>query len=121
MARRADPTPGHQRLLGLAAVAGLAVATALAFGRGFAGRAPTLQLVAAALASVAIAALFERRGLLLATLASLAGLAFAIVVGLTLGIMAAKASAMPASLSFEYSRPHRRPCALFWRFAWRPR
>ena len=78
MARRADPTPGHQRLLGLAAVAGLAVATALAFGRVFAGRAPTLQLVAAALASVAIAALFERRGLLLATLASLAGLAFAI-------------------------------------------
>ena len=78
MARRADPTPGHQRLLGLAAVAGLSVATALAFGRVFAGRAPTLQLVAAALASVAIAALFERRGLLLATLASLAGLAFAI-------------------------------------------
>ena len=78
MARRADPTPGHQRLLGLAAVAGLAVATALAFGRVFAGRAPTLQLVVAALASVAIAALFERRGLLLATLASLAGLAFAI-------------------------------------------
>ena len=78
MARRADPTPGHQRLLGLAAVAGLAVATALAFGRVFAGRAPTLLLVAAALASVAIAALFERRGLLLATLASLAGLAFAI-------------------------------------------
>jgi len=78
MARRADPTPGHQRLLGLAAVAGLAVATALAFGRVFAGRAPTLLLVVAALASVAIAALFERRGLLLATLASLAGLAFAI-------------------------------------------
>jgi len=78
MARRADPTPGHQRLLGLAAVAGLAVATALAFGRVFAGRAPTLQLVAAALSSVAIAAMFERRGLLLATLASLAGLAFAI-------------------------------------------
>ena len=78
MARRADPAPGHQRLLGLAAVAGLAVATALAFGRVFTGRLPTLQLVAAALASVAIAALFERRGLLLATLASLAGLAFAI-------------------------------------------
>ncbi len=78
MARRADPTPGHQRLLGLAAVAGLAVATALAFGRVFTGRLPTLQLVAAALASVAIAALFERRGLLLATLASLVGLALAI-------------------------------------------
>lgn len=78
MARRADPTPGHQRLLGLAAVAGLAVATALAFGRVFTGRVPTLQLVAAALTSVAIATLFERRGLLLATLASLVGLALAI-------------------------------------------
>ena len=78
MARRADPTPGHQRLLGLAAVAALSVATALAFGRVFTGRQATLELVAAALASVAIAALFERRGLLLATIASLVGLAFAI-------------------------------------------
>ena len=78
MARRADPTPGHQRLLGLAAVAALSVATALAFGRVFTGRQATLELVAAALASVAIAALFERRGLLLATLASLVGLALAI-------------------------------------------
>ena len=78
MARRADPTPGHQRLLGLAAVAALSVATALAFGRVFAGREATLELVVAALASVAIAALFERRGLLLATIASLVGLAFAI-------------------------------------------
>jgi len=78
MARRADPTPGHQRLLGLAAVTALSVATALAFGRVFTGRQATLELVAAALASVAIAALFERRGLLLATLASLVGLAFAI-------------------------------------------
>jgi transglutaminase-like putative cysteine protease len=78
MARRADPTPGHQRLLGLAAVTALSVATALAFGRVFTGRQATLELVAAALASVAIAALFERRGLLLATMASLVGLAFAI-------------------------------------------
>jgi len=78
MARRADPTPGHQRLLGLAAVAGLSVATALAFGRVFTGRQATVELVAAALASVAIATLFERRGLLLATLASLIGLALAI-------------------------------------------
>jgi transglutaminase-like putative cysteine protease len=78
MARRADPTPGHQRLLGLAAVAALSVATALAFGRVFTGRQATLELVAAALASVAIAALFERRGLLLATIASMVGLAFAI-------------------------------------------
>jgi len=78
MARRADPAPGHQRLLGLAAVTALSVATALAFGRVFTGRQATLELVAAALASVAIAALFERRGLLLATMASLVGLAFAI-------------------------------------------
>jgi transglutaminase-like putative cysteine protease len=78
MARRADPTPGHQRLLGLAAVAALSVATALAFGRVFAGREATLELVASALASVAIAALFERRGLLIATIASMVGLAFAI-------------------------------------------
>jgi len=54
------------------------VATALAFGRVFTGRQATLELVAAALASVAIAALFERRGLLLATFASLVGLALAI-------------------------------------------
>jgi len=54
------------------------VATALAFGRVFAGREATLELVASALASVAIAALFERRGLLLATIASMVGLAFAI-------------------------------------------
>jgi transglutaminase-like putative cysteine protease len=78
MAGRTDTTAGHQRLLGLLAVAGLAAATAFAFGRVFAGRLPTWELVAAALASVAIAALFERRGLLLATLASLAGLVLAI-------------------------------------------
>jgi transglutaminase-like putative cysteine protease len=78
MARRADPTPGHQRLLGLAAVAGLSAATALAFGRVFEGRLPTLELVAVALASVGVAVAFERRGLLLATLASLLGLALAI-------------------------------------------
>ncbi|HET7237229.1 MAG TPA: DUF3488 and transglutaminase-like domain-containing protein [Actinomycetota bacterium] len=78
MARGTDPTPGRQRLLGLAAVAGLAAATAFAFGRLFTGRVPTLQLIAAALASVAVAALFERRGLVVATLASLVGLALAI-------------------------------------------
>jgi transglutaminase-like putative cysteine protease len=54
------------------------VATALAFGRVFEGRLPTLELVAVALASVAVAVAFERRGLLLATLASLLGLALAI-------------------------------------------
>src|SRR5262245_14344418 len=78
MARRADPAPGHQRLLGLAAVAALSVATALAFGRVFTGRLPTLELIGVALASVAVAVAFERRGLLLATPASLLGLALAI-------------------------------------------
>src|SRR5262245_34443867 len=78
MARRADPAPGHQRLLGLAAVAALSVAAALAFGRVFTGRLPTLELIGVALASVAVAVAFERRGLLLATLASLLGLALAI-------------------------------------------
>ncbi|HEY7661419.1 MAG TPA: DUF3488 and transglutaminase-like domain-containing protein [Actinomycetota bacterium] len=51
---------------------------ALAFGRLFEGRAATWELVGAALASVAVAALFERRGLVVATLASLAGLVLAI-------------------------------------------
>jgi transglutaminase-like putative cysteine protease len=78
MARRADPAPGHQRLLGLAAVAALSVATALAFGRVFTGRLPTLELVGVALASVAVAVAFERRGLFLATMASLLGLTLAI-------------------------------------------
>ena len=78
MARGTDPTPGRQRLLGLAAVAALSAATAFAFGRVFAGRLPTWQLVAAALASVGVAVLFERRGLILATVASLVGLALAI-------------------------------------------
>lgn len=54
------------------------MATALAFGRVFLGRAPTWELVAAALASVLIAASLERRGLFLALLASAFGLAFAI-------------------------------------------
>jgi transglutaminase-like putative cysteine protease len=78
MARGTDPAPGRQRLLGLAAVAGLAAATAFAFGRVFEGRATTWELVAAAVASVGVAALFERRGLALATVASLVGLALAI-------------------------------------------
>ena len=80
MARGTDQTSGRQRLLGLAAVAGLAAATAFAFGRVFAGRLPTWQLVAAALASVGVAALFERQGLLLATIASFVGLALAITL-----------------------------------------
>jgi transglutaminase-like putative cysteine protease len=78
MARRTDTATGHQRVLGLLAVAALAAATALAFGRVFLGRVPTWELVAAALGSVGIAALFERRGLLVATVASVVGLLLAI-------------------------------------------
>jgi transglutaminase-like putative cysteine protease len=78
MARQAEPTVGRQRLVALASVAGLAAATAFAFGRVFLGRVPTWELVAAALASVLIAAAFERRSLVVALLASAIGLAFAI-------------------------------------------
>jgi transglutaminase-like putative cysteine protease len=77
MAGGTDPTAGRQRLLSLAAVAALAGASALAFGRVFTGRSPTWELVAAGVASVMLATAVERRGLLLATLASLAGLALA--------------------------------------------
>ncbi|HEX6230981.1 MAG TPA: DUF3488 and transglutaminase-like domain-containing protein [Actinomycetota bacterium] len=52
------------------------MATALAFGRVFLGRAPTWELVAAALASVLVATALERRGLFLALLASAVGLGF---------------------------------------------
>ncbi len=78
MARQQDPSAGRQRLLALAAVAALCAVTSLAFGRIFVGRAPTLQLLAATLASVAIAGMLERRGLVLALLASAVGLLFAL-------------------------------------------
>jgi len=78
MARQQDQAPRHQRLVTLVAVGGLAAVTAFAFGRVFLGRVPTLELVGAALVSVLIAAALERRGLVLALLASAAGLAFAL-------------------------------------------
>jgi transglutaminase-like putative cysteine protease len=78
MARQQDSSAGRQRLVALAAVAALCAATALAFGRIFIGRGPTLELLAAALASMLIAGLFERRVLTLALLASAVGLALAI-------------------------------------------
>jgi transglutaminase-like putative cysteine protease len=78
MAQQPDPSAGRQRLVTLAAVAGLAAATAFAFGRIFTGRATTLGLVVAAVASVLIAGLVERRGLLVALAASAIGLAFAL-------------------------------------------
>jgi len=76
MAREQDQTAGHQRLVTLVAVAGLAAATALAFGRVFLGRAPTWELVAAALISILVATAVERRGLSLALLTSAVAFAF---------------------------------------------
>src|SRR5207247_8056570 len=78
MARQQDPAPRAARLTALAAVAILAMVAAFAFGRVFQGRAPTLQLMAAALTSVVLAAAFERRSLLLSTLASAVGLLWVI-------------------------------------------
>lgn len=78
MARRQEQAPRAQRLVALAAVGFLAVATALAFGRVFLGRGPTWKLLAAALASAVLAMLLERRGLLLATFASAACLLAAV-------------------------------------------
>jgi transglutaminase-like putative cysteine protease len=78
MASQQDASAGRQRLVATAAVAALAVATAFAFGRVFVGRVPTLSLIAAALVSVLIAGVCERRGLGLSLLASAIGLAFAL-------------------------------------------
>jgi transglutaminase-like putative cysteine protease len=78
MARHPDTSSGRQRLVALGAVAALAATTGFAFGRVFLGRVPMLQLVAAAVASVMIAGLCERRGLAVALLASAAGLTLAL-------------------------------------------
>jgi transglutaminase-like putative cysteine protease len=64
---------GARGLLVVALVA-LAGATAAAFGRVFEGAAPSARLVAAAVIAVLIAALFERRSLLLSLAASAVGL-----------------------------------------------
>src|SRR4030065_605268 len=101
MARAEDPTARAQRLIPLATVGALAFATALAFGRVFEGRGPTLRLIVIALMAVAlgwgggprgpprrlsVTAFMAvaigwapgRRGLLVATLASSVGLALAL-------------------------------------------
>lgn len=78
MAHEQDPSAGRQRLVAIAAVAALAVAMGFAFGRIFVGRAPTWELIAAALASVLVAGLCERRSLALALGVSAVGLAFAV-------------------------------------------
>lgn len=68
-----------QRLTGLGALALLAAATAIAFGRVFAGNV-TWKVLLPALASAALASAFERRNLLLAAAMSAVGMI--VVVGL---------------------------------------
>jgi transglutaminase-like putative cysteine protease len=69
MARTAGPSPRVQRLAGFGAMALLAGATGLAFGRVFSGGAVG-KVILVALASAAVASALERRNLLLATLVS---------------------------------------------------
>jgi transglutaminase-like putative cysteine protease len=78
MAAEQEPTSRTHRLLALGAVGFLAAATAIAFGRVFIGHGATWKLLAAGLASVAVAGLLERRSLLLATLVSAACLLIAL-------------------------------------------
>jgi len=78
MARHPEHEARGQRIVAVAAVGLLATITALAFGRVFTGQALTLKLLAAALLSLAGAALLERRSLLLATIVSAAFLLLAV-------------------------------------------
>lgn len=78
MAHPGGTSARAHRLIGLVASGLLAVTTALAFARVFAGGRATLVLLATAIASAAIAVAFERRSLLLATLASALGVAVAV-------------------------------------------
>ncbi len=72
MAHPQRTPPRTQRLTALTATAIVAVATALAFGRVFAGHASTWEFMGVALASAAVASALERRNLLAATLMSAA-------------------------------------------------
>jgi transglutaminase-like putative cysteine protease len=80
MARPQGTSPRAQRLIALLAVSAIAIATAFAFGRVFAGHGSTWRLMGVALASAAIACALERRSLALAVLVSAAALA--VVIGL---------------------------------------
>lgn len=68
-------SPRTQRLIALVAMVVVALATALAFGRVFLEHGSTWRLMLVGVASAGIACAMERRGLLLATLVSAAGLA----------------------------------------------
>jgi transglutaminase-like putative cysteine protease len=78
MAHASGTSARTHRLIGLVAALLLAATTALAFGRVFLGAASSLRLLAAAVAAAALAVAFERRGLLLSTVASATGLAIAV-------------------------------------------
>jgi transglutaminase-like putative cysteine protease len=78
MARTQGTSARTQRLIAGVATALVAAASAIALGRVFDGNGPTLRLLVAGLASAAIATALERRSLVLATIASAAGLAVAI-------------------------------------------
>lgn len=80
MARPQGTSPRAQRLIALLAVCAIAVATAFAFGRVFAGHGSTWRLMGVALASALVASALERRNLPLAMLVSAAALA--VVIGL---------------------------------------
>jgi transglutaminase-like putative cysteine protease len=78
MAHAQGTSARTQRLIAILATMLVAGATALAFGRVFIGHTATWKLLAVALASALVACLMERRNLLLAAVASAAGLAVAI-------------------------------------------
>ncbi len=80
MAHPGGTSARAHRLIGLAAIGLLALTTALAFARVFLGTRATIVLLATAIASAAIAVVFERRSLLLATVASAVGVALAVGV-----------------------------------------
>ena len=80
MARPQGTSPRAQRLIALFAVCAIAIATAFAFGRVFAGHGSTWRLMGVALASALVASALEKRNLLLATMVS--AVVLAVVVGL---------------------------------------
>jgi transglutaminase-like putative cysteine protease len=78
MARTQGTSARTQRLIAGIATVSVAAASSIALGRVFEGVGPTLRLLLAGVVSAVIATLLERRSLVLATLVSIAGLAFAI-------------------------------------------
>ena len=78
MARTQGTSARTQRLITGVATVLVAAASAVALGRVFEGNGPTLRLLLAGVASAVIATALERRSLVLATLASVAGLTIAI-------------------------------------------